>query len=128
VPAIKNRRQNPSPEIEYSEIHIPDDKNLGAGTFTILLKPNVLSGSKVIAGMLVNVPVFQISVNVNPATREIPVLLGKADGSNPISSKLFLFPSDLDSTISHTLVAKFQNWQVAGLEFDGLFLTQKNLN
>ena len=122
---IRHRQPEGSPEIEYAEIYIPDDQNVGEGSFTTVLKPNVLSKSKVIASMIVNVPIFQISVNINPDTREIPVLLGKADGSAPLSRKLFVIPSDIKPSKSHTFVATFENWEITGLTLNGADLSQK---
>lgn len=126
--SIKHRQLNTSPEIEYTEIDIPDDKNLGTGSFTTLLKPNVLSSSRVIMSISLNVPVFQISVNINASTREIPVLLGRADGTDPISRKVFLLPVKVDPAVSHMLIANFKNWQVIGLDLDGTLLTEKKSN
>jgi hypothetical protein len=123
MPPINNRRYNPSPEIEYSEINIPDDTNLGTGSFTTVLKPDSLIESKVICGMLINIPVFQISVNINPPTKEIPVLLGRADGTDPISKRVFRIPDYIDSTISHMFIARFENWQVMSLEMDEMTLS-----
>lgn len=123
--AIEHRQEHPSPEIEYSLISIRDENDLGTGRFTTLLKPNVLSTSRAILSVVVNVPVFQISVNTNPDTGEVPVLLGKADGTDPISRKVFLLPANISSVIAHEIVASFKNWQVTGLELDGKLLVKK---
>lgn len=122
---IEHRQQNPSPEIEYSVIAIPDENDLGTGRFITLLKANALSSAKAIASMVVNVPAFQISVNINPGTREIPVLLGRADGTDPISGRLFVFPSTVNPQDTHEFVAKFKSWQVTSLELDGQSLAEK---
>ena len=122
---IRHRQHGGSPEIEYAEIHIPNDQVLGNGTFTTVLKPDVLSKSKVISSMMVNVPIFQISVNINPGTGEVPVLLGRADGADPLSKKLFLIPSDINPSKSNTLVAGFENWEITGLTLNGADLPQK---
>ncbi len=124
MPAIKHRQPNASPEVEYGEINIPDDKNLGTGTFTTLLKPNALLGTKTISSIMINAPRFQISVNINPGTKEIPVLLGRADADH-ISGKIFLLSANIDPTVSHTFVAAFENGQVLGLELDGTPLKVK---
>ena len=123
--AIEHRQQNPSPEIEYSIIAIPDENDLGTGRFITLLKANALSSAKAIASMVVNVPVFQISVNINPETREIPVLLGRVDGTDPISGRLFVLPPTVISQVAHEFVAKFESWKVTGLELDGQPLDEK---
>lgn len=122
---IKYRQPNSSPEIQYGEIHIPDDENLGTGTFATLLKPNVLSSTKVISSIMINRPKFQISVNINPGSRKIPVLLGKADGTDPISSQTFLLPPNADSTKAYKFVVIFENWQIINLEMDGVALAEK---
>ncbi len=124
MPEIKHRQVNASPEIEYGEIHIPDDKNLGAGNYKIVIKKGAFSGKKVISSIMINVPVFQISVNFNPATLEIPVLLGRADGSAPISSKTYLFPDYLSISDSHEFKVAFEKWQITGLYFDGIPLRE----
>jgi len=123
--AIEHRQQNPSPEIEYSIITIPDENDLGTGRFITLLKVNALSSAKAISSMIVNVPAFQISVNINPGIREIPVLLGRADGTDPISGRLFILPSTVIPQVPHEFVTKFENWQVTGLELDGQPLDEK---
>jgi hypothetical protein len=123
--AVEHRQQNPSPEIEYSIIAIPDENDLGTGRFITLLKANALSSAKAIASMVVNVPVFQISVNINPGTREVPILLGRADGTDPISGRLFVLPSAVIPQVAHEFVAKFESWQVTSLELDGQPLDEK---
>jgi hypothetical protein len=122
---IRHRQHGGSPEIEYSEIYIPDDKVLGTGSFTTILKPNALSKKNPIISLMVNVPIFQISVNINPQTKEIPVLLGKADGTDPISKKIYMILSDIDMVKSSTFVAHFENWEITGLSINGSELTQK---
>ena len=37
MPEIKHRQTNPSPEIEYAEIHIPDSRHLGTEGETLHL-------------------------------------------------------------------------------------------
>ncbi len=124
MPEIKHRQVNASPEIEYGEIHIPDDKNLGAGNYKIVIKKGAFSGKKVISSIMINVPVFQISVNFNPATLEIPVLLGRADSSDPISSKTYMFPDYFSASDSHEFKVTFEKWQIIGMYFDGIPLRE----
>jgi len=88
--AIKHRRQNPSPEIEYSVLAIPDENDFGTGRFTMLVKANELSSAKAITCIVVISPAFQISVNINPWTLEITVILARADGIDPISEDFLL--------------------------------------
>lgn len=123
---VRQRQMSSMPGIEYGEIFIPDDSDMGTGTFTTLLKPNALYAGKPIISIMLNKPEFQISVNINPGTREIPVLLGKSDGSDPIAHKLFLLPRDLDISVSHEFVATFENWKVTDLQLDGKSLSLDN--
>lgn len=119
MPEIKHRQENASPEIEYAEIHIPDDRVLGTGSFKTVIKPGGLSKEKVVSSIMINVPVFQISVNLNPSTGEIPVLLGLADDSAPISSRTFIIPDDVDFSDKHEFEATFKSWRVVKLCMDG---------
>jgi len=119
MPSIKRSQPNPSPEIEYGEINIPDDQNLGEGKFITVLRPNALVANKPIMSIMINVPVFQVSVNINPQTNLIPVLLGKADNSDPLSLKTYRIPKDIDTSKRLTLVASFKDWQITGLTLEG---------
>ena len=119
---IRNRQNNPRPGIDYSEIYIPNDQDLGTGTYTTVLQPNALAKKDPIMSLALNAPVFQISVNINPATEEIPVLLGKADGSPPISRKVFNLPQNIELTDAYTFEARFENWQVTELTLNGVSL------
>jgi hypothetical protein len=121
---VRNRIENPSPDLVFQEIHIPDDSNCGTGTFRFLAKKDVLvppsrPEPKALVAMVLNPPRFQVSVSVNPGTREIPVLLGRADGSPPISARAFVLPSGLDTAAAHEFRAVFRNWRVLSLEMDG---------
>jgi hypothetical protein len=116
---VRHRQPSSAPGIEYGEIFIPDDNDMGTGTFTTLLQANALSAGNPIASIMLNKPKFQISVNINPGTKEIPVLLGKADGSDPAEKKLFLLPQNLDVSVSHEFVATFENWKVTDLQLNG---------
>jgi len=118
MPPTKHSQPNPSPEIEYGEINIPDDQNLGEGRFITVLRPRALIANKPIMSIMINVPVFQISVNINPQTNLVPVLLGKADNSDPLSQKVYRIPKDIDKLKRLTIVASFKNWRITGLSLD----------
>jgi len=125
MPEIKHRQDKASPEIEYSEIYMPDDRHLGTGSFRTVIKPNAFSTGKAISSIMIQVPVFQISVNFNPSTKEIPVLLGLANGSEPISKKTFLFPEEVNFANAHEFKITFQNWKIMDLSMDGTSLSQQ---
>ncbi len=122
MPEIRHRQVNASPEIEYAEIYIPDDKILGTGSFKTVINPGGLAKGKVVSSIMINLPVFQISVNLNPSTGEIPVLLGLADNSAPISSRTFIFPDDVDFSDKHEFEVTFESWRVVKLCMDGITL------
>lgn len=124
MPEIRHRQQNAAPEIDYAEIHIPDDTDWGTGSFTTVFKPNSLTATKTIASIMFNAPRFQMSVTVNP-NREVLVALGPADGSDPRSAETFTLTPIADVSAIHTLAARFRNWQVTGLELDGVVLPRR---
>lgn len=122
---IRTRQNNPGPGIDYSELHIPDDSHLGTGKYTLSLQPNALISKKVITGIIINKPIFQMSVNINPGPKEVPVLLGKADGSDPISQKLFSLPQNIGLAGTHRFEAIFEDWEIKSLEMNGVRLLEK---
>ena len=124
MPEIKRRQVSASPEIEYAEIHIPDDRHLGTGRFTTVTKPSALSSGKAVSSIMFNPPLFQISLNLNPSTGEIPVLLGAANGSDPTSRKVFLFQEQVSLADSHEFKVTFEDWQITGLYIDGTSLPE----
>ncbi len=125
MPEIRQQRPGGSGAMERAEIHIPDDKDLGTGTFTSVSRPDSLPSPKVIVSSMVNPPSFQLSLTINPSGT-IPVLLGRADGSPPKSSKKYRLPSELDSSKSHELLVRFKSWEITSLELDGLLLSLEN--
>ena len=122
---MRKRQNNPGPGIDYSEIHIPDDSHLGTGKYTLSLQSNALVNQKVITGIIINKPIFQMSVNINPGPKEVPVLLGKADGSDPISQKLFSLPQNIGLAGTHRFEAIFECWEIKSLEMNGMRLLEK---
>ena len=121
---VRNRIEDPSPDIVFQEIQIPDDVDCGTGTFRFLAHKDALAPPsrpepKALFAAVVNRPRFQLSVSVDPGTRQIPVRLGRADGSPPISSRTFVLPSTLDTAATHEFRAVFRDWRVVTLEMDG---------
>ena len=119
---IKKRIESQSPQIEFSEINIPDKNRIGTGSYLTVIKPNYLNKKEPIISIMFNPPSFQISVNINPATRKIPIMLGKVDGSDPISVKTFLLPERISKLNSYTFKVTFKDWKI--LE---LFMNEKSL-
>jgi hypothetical protein len=124
--AIKHRIPWITPEIEYGEIDIPDSRDMGTGSFTTVLKPNTLAFlNKPVISVMAKKPVFQISVELNPQTGLITVLLGKADGTEPVSNETFRFPFDMDSQPGHCVIARFKDWKIANVTLNDSSLEEK---
>lgn len=121
---VASRMENPSPGILFQEIHIPDDADLGTGTFRFQVSQEALippaePESTTLAAGVVNRPSFQLSVSVNPDTRRIPIQLGRADGTPPLANRVFALPSELDPRAAHEFSVVFRGWAVVALEMDG---------
>src|SRR2546427_11990643 len=102
MPEIRHQQPGGSPEIVSAEIHIPNASDLGTGTFTTELIPRALLSDKTIMSMItmiVNPPVFQIRATIN-SNRNVLVLLGNTDGSNPCDQVVFRVPHGLDLRVS----------------------------
>ncbi|MEK7307471.1 MAG: hypothetical protein AAB089_00170 [Nitrospirota bacterium] len=116
---IKSREQDPIAGIEYSEIIIPDENNMGTGTFTSVLKPDAMAKNNPLISTIVNEPVFKMFVNINIVTEEASVLLGKADDSPASSRGIFKLPKDINTKESHRFEAIFKDWKIKGLKMNG---------
>jgi len=119
---IKSRENNPVPGIDYSEIHIPDEENLGTGTFTTMLEPNAMAKISPIISSIINEPVFKLLVNIYLTTNEITALLGKADKSPALSRKVFKIPENIELSDAHKFDVVFKDWEIKGMKMNGKFL------
>jgi hypothetical protein len=116
---INSRDNNPVPGIDYSEIHIPDEQNLGTGTFKTVLEPNAMAKINPIISTIINEPVFKLFVNINLAIEEVTVLLGKADESPPVSREVFKLPKEFNVSDVQTFDVAFKDWKIKRLELNG---------
>ncbi len=116
---IKSREQTPIAGIEYSEIIIPDEKELGTGTFTTVLKPDAMAKISPIISTIINEPVFKLMVNILFAEKEVTVLLGKADKSPPLAREVFQLPEGIELSKVIRFDVIFGEWKIKGLEMDG---------
>lgn len=115
---IRNRQDHPNQGIEYSEIIIPNDAQIGNGSFVTSLRKGALIPKNQLSSVIYNAPIFQMSVNINPNLNEIVVLLGKADGSNPADRKVFSIPTGISTQKAHILIAYFNDWKITDFLFD----------
>jgi len=119
MPEIKSRQEKPVLGIDYSEIIIPNDHNMGTGTYITVLEPDAMSKINPIISTIVNEPVFKLMVHINYAIAEITALLGKADNSPALSRKLFKLPEKINTADTHRFEAIFKNWEILELTMDG---------
>ncbi|MBI5742176.1 MAG: hypothetical protein HZA16_15865 [Nitrospirae bacterium] len=116
---IKSREDRPLPGIEYSEIFISDENDLGTGVFTTVVEQRALAKINPIISSIINEPEFQLVLNINSAQEEATVLLGKADNSPALSRKVFIIPEDTAIQEAHTFTINFSGWDIKTLELDG---------
>lgn len=116
---IKSRENNPVPGIAYSEIKIPDEKNLGSGTFTTGLEPRAMARICPLISSILNEPAFKMIVHINLPEEEIIVLLGKADTSPPMSRRVFRLPKVFKVSDAHRFDAVFKDWKIRTLKMNG---------
>lgn len=124
---IRNREDKPLPGIEYSEILIHDEDNLGTGVFTTVLEPKAMAKINPILSSIRNAPEFQLIVNINSAENEITVLLGKADNSPASSREVFILPEKFDNLKTHQFDTLFRDWKITELKMNGDSLTKAQL-
>jgi hypothetical protein len=123
VTEIRHQQQSPSPNVSLSEIHIPDDSDLGTGTFSTVFNPGALSSNTAFDSIIVNEPRFQISATVN-LNKEVPVRLGRADGSQPLDRVVFRLPNGLDLREAKALRIEFARWRITGAFLDDVPLSR----
>ena len=116
---IRSRDNNPVPGIDHSEIYIPDEKNVGVGTFITVLEPNAMAKISPIISSIINEPVFQLIVSINLAIESVTVMIGKADKSPPLSRKVFKLPKEIELPDAHRFEVVFGNWDIESLKLDG---------
>jgi hypothetical protein len=90
---IKSRGEKPVPGIEYSEILITNENNVGTG--------------------------IKLMVNINLATESVTALLGKADKSPPASRESFKLPKKFKVADVHTFDVVFRDWSIKELKMNG---------
>lgn len=116
---IISREDRPLPGIEYSEISIPDENDLGTGTFTTVIEEKAMAKINPIMSSIINEPFFQMIITINSAEEEATILLGKAGNSPALSRKVFKIPEDTKINESHNFRVIFSEWDIKALELDG---------
>jgi hypothetical protein len=116
---IISSEQKPVPGVDYSEIRIPDEENLGTGTFTILLEHDAMSKINPIVSAIINEPVFQLLVNIDSEVKEVTALVGKADNTPPISREVFILPENIKLPDAHKFEITFKDWEIKDVMMNG---------
>ena len=116
---IRSREDKPLPGIDYSEILIHDEEDLGTGVFTTMLEPKAMAKINPLLSSIRNAPEFQLMVNINLAEEAITVLLGKADNSAALSREVFKLPKKIDTSVSHQFDTFFREWKITELRMNG---------
>lgn len=116
---IESHDKKPVPGVDYSMIQIPDDNNLGTGTFTTVLEPNALAKINPIISSIQNEPVFQLIVSINLAIESVTAMIGKADNTPPLSRKVFSLPEEIAVKDAHRFDVGFKDWQIEEMSMNG---------
>lgn len=115
---IKSRENNPLPGIYYSEIRIPDEQNLGTGTFTTVLEPDAMAKVSPLISSIVNKPVFKLIVNILLAEKEVTALLGRADNTPALSREVFKIPEKINLSEKHSFKVIFKDWKIKDIKMN----------
>jgi hypothetical protein len=115
---INSREANPIPGVEYSEIHIPDEKNLGTGRFTTMIEPKALKKINPIISNIMNEPYFLLIVNINLGIDQVTALLGKTHEEHPISRKVFNIPKDIVLENANDFTVSFKDWEIKEMKLN----------
>jgi hypothetical protein len=121
-----HRQDRPGPSIRHAEVRFPDEHDLGTGTYTVAVEPSALAAPQPIAAVLINRPVFQLALEVNPQSREAVVTFGRADGAEPVLQSVYRLPppaAGAERTApggnARDFVVTFEKWTVRSLKLDG---------
>jgi len=116
---IKSREDGPVPGVAYSEVHIPDDKKLGTGSFTTVLEPTALKKINPIISSIQNEPVFLMIVSINIAIEQATAMIGKSHNTPPLDRRVFTIPKGIDLMQVNDFSVSFSDWDITGMKLNG---------
>ena len=116
---IKSREDGPVPGVQYSEINIPDDKEMGTGSFTTVLEPKAMKKINPIISSIENEPVFLMIVSINIAIEQATAMIGKSHNTPPLDRKVFNIPQGIDLLQANDFSVSFDDWDVTGMRLNG---------
>lgn len=118
MPEIRSREDKPIPGVEYSEIHIPDEKDIGTGSFATVLEPRALKKNNPIVSSIQNEPEFLMIVSINIAIEQVTAMLGKSHDTPPLCRKVFTIPSDINLDQANDFTVGFSGWDVSSVSLN----------
>ena len=116
---IKSREEEPLPGITYSEINIPDESNLGTGTFVTVLEEGAFGKKNPIISSIMNEPEFVLILSMNVAIESATAMIGKSQNTQPLDRKVFKIPPDIDTKEVLNFKVIFDDWDIKGIEING---------
>lgn len=119
-------QHNPPPGVSFAELLFPDNRDAGTGVYRFAVQPDILSKTGHATISFFNVPVFAVRVDISLVTREVVVLVGKAD-STPPAWAIFLLPEDTELAASHSFEVKFEGWAIKEFLMDENALQRQTL-
>ena len=119
------------PEIKKTTLFLNSEKDINEGKFETILRSGVLSRHIPIVSLIFNVPIFQLSVNLNPQNTppRCIVLIGKPIEDIPRDRKIFLIPNEVmsDTNTEHKIIVYWNNWNIIKLEINKEIITESNI-
>ncbi len=116
---IKHREDNPIPGVDYSEIHIPDEHDLGTGKFTTMVPEKTFSKMNPVISNVMHDPYFLLIISINLGIDQVTAVLGKTHDEPPISRKVFNIPKDFNVEDAHEFTVSFKEWDVTEMKLNG---------
>lgn len=112
---IRHKVPGGSEEVESTEIHIPDDTEIGTGEFILTLKPDALPAPKVFWSTIIHPPKLQVSATFDTGGNVL-IQLGLADG---IDKNSFRLPAAIVPKQVYKVRLRFSNWKITDAFLDG---------
>ena len=109
------RQNDPSPPIEFSEIEIPNDTDFGTGSLCLKLRKDSVSPTEIVVFHTGKQPEFQISLTISYQKDELLALLGRADGSLPLSAREFSLASLNWRATRDPITVLFAGWMLTSV-------------
>ena len=116
---IRSREEEPLPGITYSEIHIPDENNLGTGTFVTVLEEGAFGKRNPIISSIMNEPEFVLILSMNIAIESATAMIGKSQNTPALDRKVYKVPTDIDTKAVLSFTVSFNDWGITGIEING---------